>query len=119
MAEKFNFSLGVPGRNPEGTKPGVSLYTASQVIKAKKYPVSIEAGLLRLLSKQPQNTYERFLRNLYTHLRRLQKTNEKEKDDGKSQSQSQGESNPQVEEVTSHELLSPEPIPDSDGSHPG
>jgi hypothetical protein len=107
MPEKINFRLGVPGRDPAQTRPKMSLTKAIQLIKAKNYAPSIEQGLLAALSRCPANTYEKFLVNIHTHLRRLQAKSKakKEENDRRNEAQKEGESGDGQQEVSGDELL--------------
>lgn len=73
MSERLNLKLSVMGISPNGKV--VSLLTlddAIKRIKAKNYQPEIELGLIKLIKKQPNNTYELFFKNIYTHLKKLE-----------------------------------------------
>lgn len=80
MPEKIKFNVSVPGG--QGNNPVKNPYTlkeAIQLIKLKNYPKETEDALIKLISKQPSNTYEHFLKNIYTHLNNIQTKNNNKK----------------------------------------
>ena len=73
MSERLNLKLSVIG-NTSNNKivSSLSLNEAIKKIKTKNYQPEIELGLIKLIKKQPSNTYELFFENIYTHLKKLE-----------------------------------------------
>ena len=69
----------MPGRNSDETRQPMTLREAIILIKAKNYPKDTEEELIKAVSRQPTNTYEKFLQNIHTHLRRIQIARKKNK----------------------------------------
>ena len=73
MSERLNLKLSVMGISPNGKVASLlTLDDAIKRIKAKNYQPEIELGLIKLIKKQPNNTYELFFKNIYTHLKKLE-----------------------------------------------
>lgn len=73
MSERLNLKLSVMGISPNGKVASLlTLDDAIKRIKAKNYQSEIELGLIKLIKKQPNNTYELFFKNIYTHLKKLE-----------------------------------------------
>jgi len=73
MSERLNLKISVIGATNSVTQNPLTLDQAMKLLKAKGYQKNIEDGLIELLKKQPRNTYELFFKNIYTHLRKLEK----------------------------------------------
>lgn len=73
MSERLNLKLSVMGVSPNGKiDRSLTLEEAINKIKTKNYQPEIELGLIKLIKKQPSNTYELFFKNIYTHLKKLE-----------------------------------------------
>lgn len=76
--EKLNFKVGITGENKIRSKPPLTLAKAIAAIKAKEYPKAIEDDLIKEISKQPRSTFSDFLKNIYTHMNKIQARKNKE-----------------------------------------
>lgn len=73
MSERLNLKLSVIGSSPNSkVANSLTLDEAIKRIKLKNYQSDIELGLIKLIKKQPNNTYELFFKNIYTHLKKLE-----------------------------------------------
>ena len=73
MSERLNLKLSVMGISPNGKVTSLlTLDDAIKRIKTINYQPEIELGLIKLIKKQPNNTYELFFKNIYTHLKKLE-----------------------------------------------
>lgn len=73
MSERLNLKLSVTGASSNNKYTNsLTLDEAIKIIKSKNYQSEIELGLIKLIKKQPNNTYELFFKNIYTHLRKLE-----------------------------------------------
>lgn len=76
MSERLNLKISIMGASQNKCHNPLTFDESLKRIKEKGYQPDIENGLVSLLKKQPRNTYELFFKNIYTHLRKLEK-NEK------------------------------------------
>lgn len=76
--EKLNFKIGIQGEDKISSKPPLTLAKAIALIKAKEYPKVIEDSLIKEISKQPRATFADFLKNIYTHMSKIQARKNKE-----------------------------------------
>lgn len=77
--EKLNLNIGIPGGEFGRSKNVLTLAKAISLIKLKSYPKEIEDSLIKEISKKPSSTFENFLKNLNTHMLKIQ--NKKNKKD--------------------------------------
>jgi len=79
MPNKMNISISVGESNPVQKKT-LTLEQTISLIKLKSYPKETEDALIKILKKNPSNTYEQFLKNIYLHLNRIQQSKKKNPD---------------------------------------
>ena len=79
MPEKLRFSVNVPGKNSLNSKPKLTLAKAISLIRNKKYTEDLEAKIIKAISKQPSNTYERFLLEINKHIEKINKKDKENK----------------------------------------
>lgn len=72
MVDKINFKISVPGKSESHSFNPMTFETAKKLIYGKKYPKDIEDALIKILSKRPNNSYEKFFKDIYIHLNRIQ-----------------------------------------------
>lgn len=70
--EKLNLNIGIPGGDFSGSKNILTLAKAISLIKLKNYPKEIEDSLIKEISKKPSSTFDNFLKNISTHMLKIQ-----------------------------------------------
>ena len=74
MPENLKVGYSMPGqKNRRPHKKYLSLAQAKQVIEKRNYGEYITHELMKKISKYPQNTYEKFLHKINTHIDAIQK----------------------------------------------
>ena len=63
------------GRRP--VKKHLTLTQAIDKIRSKEYDPFIEQELIKKINKYPQNTYEKFIRNINLQIERIQRSRNK------------------------------------------
>lgn len=86
MPEKLNVQIGAAGTSSSYMQLPLKLNDLVKIIKAKKYPMEVEAGLIACAKRQPENTYEQFIINIRKHLTKVQNSCavQREKNKGKT-----------------------------------
>lgn len=74
--DKMKLNLSFPNqKSATGSHNAMTLEKAIELIKSKSYQDFIETYLIELLKKQPKNTYERFFKNISSHLSKIERKN--------------------------------------------
>ncbi|RDJ35250.1 MAG: hypothetical protein DWQ19_10575 [Crenarchaeota archaeon] len=71
MPEKINLRLSLGKNQKKKPENFISLSQAINKIKGKNYPAEIEEALIKKMSRQPSNTFEKFLKNINTHIGKI------------------------------------------------
>lgn len=74
--DKIKLNLSFPNQKVANRNYNpMTLEKAIELIKSKSYQEFIETHLIELLKKQPKNTYERFFKNISSHLNKIERKN--------------------------------------------
>ena len=86
MPEKLNVRVNPAGGASSHMNLPLVLKDLIKIIQAKKYPPDIEKGLIALANRQPDNTYEQFIKNIRKHIIKVQNScaAKREKNKGKT-----------------------------------
>lgn len=76
--EKINLGFSVSNSNsPSHKSNALTLNQTIDLIKNKKYSKDIEERLIQVLKSRPSNSYENFLKDINSHISKIEKDYEK------------------------------------------